>query len=141
VDNALLRFSRCCTPLPGDRIVGYVTRGRGVAVHRGDCPNMVFLRQHPERLLEVEWETLQDGNYPVEVEVEAFDRVGVLKDILAAIGESRTNVVSVNARVRKDKVALVTIVLDVHDVEQLRSVMQRVGKVADVFNIERAIPT
>lgn len=141
VDNALLRFSRCCTPLPGDRIVGYVTRGRGVAVHRGDCPNMVFLRQHPERLLEVEWETLQDGNYPVEVEVEAFDRVGLLKDILAAIGESRTNVVSVNARVRKDKVALVTIVLDVHDVEQLRSVMQRVGQVADVFNIERAIPT
>ncbi|MDQ7850555.1 MAG: bifunctional (p)ppGpp synthetase/guanosine-3',5'-bis(diphosphate) 3'-pyrophosphohydrolase, partial [Armatimonadota bacterium] len=63
VDNALLRFSRCCTPLPGDRIVGYVTRGRGVAVHREDCPNMAFLRQHPERLLDVEWEALQDGCY------------------------------------------------------------------------------
>ncbi len=140
VDNALLRFSRCCTPLPGDRIVGYVTRGRGVAVHREDCPNMLFLRQHPERLLEVEWETLQDGSYPVEVEVEAFDRVGLLKDILAAIAESRTNVVSVNARVRKDKVAVVNLVLDVGNVEQLRSVLQRVGQVADVFNVERVVP-
>ncbi len=140
VDNALLRFSRCCTPLPGDRIVGYVTRGRGVAVHREDCPNMVFLRQHPERLLDVEWETLQDGSYPVEVEVEAFDRVGLLKDILAAIAESRTNVVSVNARVRKDKVAVVNLVLDVGNVEQLRGVLQRVGQVADVFNVERVLP-
>ena len=141
VDNALLRFSRCCTPLPGDRIVGYVTRGRGVAVHREDCPNMVFLRQHPERLLDVEWETLQDGSYPVEVEVEAFDRVGLLKDILAAIAESRTNVVSVNARVRKDKVAVVNLVLDVGNVEQLRGVLQRVGQVADVFNVERVLPS
>jgi GTP pyrophosphokinase len=141
VDNALLRFSRCCTPLPGDRIVGYVTRGRGVAVHREDCPNMVFLRQHPERLLEVEWETLQDGSYPVEVELEAFDRVGLLKDVLAAIADSRTNVVSVNARVRKDKVAVVNIVLDVGNVEQLRGVLQRVGQVADVFNVERVLPS
>ena len=141
VDNALLRFSRCCTPLPGDRIVGYVTRGRGVAVHREDCPNMVFLRQHPERLLDVEWEALQDGSYPVEVEVEAFDRVGLLKDILAAIADSRTNVVSVNARVRKDKVAVVNLVLDVGNVEQLRGVLQRVGQVADVFNVERVLPS
>ncbi len=141
VDNALLRFSRCCTPLPGDRIVGYVTRGRGVAVHREDCPNMVFLRTHPERLLEVEWETLQDGTYPVEVEVEAFDRVGLLKDILAAIAESRTNVVSVNARVRKDKVAVVNLVLDVGNMEQLRAVLQRVGQVTDVFSVARVVPT
>jgi len=140
VDNALVRFSRCCTPLPGDRIVGYVTRGRGVAVHRADCPNMAFLRSHPERLLEVEWESLQDGSYPVEVEVEAFDRVGLLKDVLAAIAESRTNVVSVNARVRKDKVAIVNIVLDVHNLEQLRSVVQRVSQVSDVFNVERVLP-
>ncbi len=141
VDNALLRFSLCCTPVPGDRIVGYVTRGRGVAVHREDCPNMAFLRQHPERLLEVEWETLTDGTYPVEVEVEAIDRVGLLKDILAAIGESRTNVVSVNARVRKDKVAVVNLVLDVGNVEQLRAVLQRVGQVTDVYSVERALPS
>jgi GTP pyrophosphokinase len=140
VDNALVRFSRCCTPLPGDRIVGYVTRGRGVAVHRADCPNMAFLRSHPERLLEVEWESLQNGSYPVEVEVEAFDRVGLLKDVLAAIAESRTNVVSVNARVRKDKVAIVNIVLDVHNLEQLRSVVQKVSQVSDVFNVERVLP-
>ncbi len=140
VDNALLRFSRCCTPLPGDRIVGYITRGRGVAVHREDCPNMIFLRQHPERLLEVEWETLQDGRYPVEVEVEAIDRVGLLKDVLAAIAESRTNVVSVNARVRKDKVAIVNLVLDVGNVDQLHGVLQRVGQVSDVFNVERVLP-
>ncbi|MDQ7850595.1 MAG: ACT domain-containing protein, partial [Armatimonadota bacterium] len=80
------------------------------------------------------------GCYPVEVEVEAFDRVGLLKDILAAIAESRTNVVSVNARVRKDRVAVVNLVLDVGNVEQLRGVLQRVGQVADVFNVERVLP-
>ena len=117
-----------------------MTRGRGVAVHRADCPNMAFLRSHPERLLEVEWESLQNGSYPVEVEVEAFDRVGLLKDVLAAIAESRTNVVSVNARVRKDKVAIVNIVLDVHNLEQLRSVVQKVSQVSDVFNVERVLP-
>jgi len=138
-DNVLTRFSLCCTPLPGDRIVGYVTRGRGVTIHRQDCPNVKSLRTHPERLIEVEWESIPEASYQVEIEVAAFDRVGLLKDILAAIADSKTNVLSVNARVRKDKVGIVTLVLDIRNVAQLHAVMQKVGKVPDVYSVERVL--
>jgi GTP pyrophosphokinase len=141
VDNVLMRFARCCTPLPGDRIVGYVTRGRGVAIHRNDCANIAFLRTHPERLLEVEWEPVQERVYQVEVEVEAFDRVGLLKDILAAIAETRTNVLSMNARLRRDKVVVTNVVLDIRNIGQLHAVMQRVEKVPEVFSVARVVPT
>ncbi|MDR7451917.1 MAG: bifunctional (p)ppGpp synthetase/guanosine-3',5'-bis(diphosphate) 3'-pyrophosphohydrolase [Armatimonadota bacterium] len=138
-DNVLMKFSRCCTPLPGDRIIGYVTRGRGVTIHRFDCPNSRYFREHPERLIEVEWEPSTDGTYQVEIEVEAFDRVGLLKDILATIADTKTNVVSVNARVRKDKVGVVNIVLDIRNVAQLHNVMQRVSKVPEVYSVERVL--
>lgn len=141
VDNVLMRFARCCTPLPGDRIVGYVTRGRGVAIHRNDCANIAFLRAHPERLLEVEWESVQERVYQVEVEVEAFDRVGLLKDILAAIAETRTNVLSMNARLRRDKVVVTNVVLDIRNIGQLHGVMHRVEKVPEVFSVARVVPT
>ncbi len=137
--NVLVKFSRCCTPLPGDRIIGYVTRGRGVTIHRQDCSNVKSLGVHPERLIEVEWESIPDGSYQVEVEVAAFDRVGLLKDILAAIADSKTNVVSVNARVRKDKVGVINVVLDIRNVAQLHGVMQKVGKVPEVYSVERVL--
>ncbi len=138
-DNVLTRFSRCCTPLPGDRIVGYVTRGRGVTIHRQDCPNVDSLRTHPERVIEVEWESIPEGSYQVEIEVAAFDRVGLLKDVLAAIADSKTNVVSVNARVRKDKVGVINVVLDIRNVAQLHAVMQKVGKVPEVYSVDRVV--
>ena len=138
-DNVLMKFSRCCTPLPGDRIIGYVTHGRGVTIHRFDCPNARYFRTHPERLIDVEWEPFTDGSYQVEIEVEAFDRVGLLKDILAAIADSKTNVVSVNARVRKDKVGVVVLVLDIRNVAQLQNVMQKVSKVPEVYSVERVL--
>jgi guanosine-3',5'-bis(diphosphate) 3'-pyrophosphohydrolase len=138
-DNVLMRFSRCCTPLPGDRIVGYVTRGRGVTIHRHDCPNVKALRTHPERLMDVEWEAGTDGSYQVEIEVSAFDRVGLLKDVLAAIADSKTNVVSVNARVRRDKVGVINIVLDIRNLAQLHAVVQKVGKVPEVYTVERVL--
>jgi GTP pyrophosphokinase len=140
VDNVLMQFGRCCSPLPGDRVLGYITRGRGVTIHRADCPNFQFLRAQSERLVEVEWDAAQDGMYQVEIEVEALDRVGLLKDILAAVTETRTNVVSVNARVRKDKVGIVNIVVDIRNVTQLTAVMQRVGQLPEVYSVERVVP-
>jgi len=136
----LMRFGRCCSPLPGDRVLGYITRGRGVSIHRADCPNIQFLRTQPERLVEVEWEASPDGTYHVEIEVEALDRVGLLKDILGAVTETKTNVVSVNARVRKDKVGVVNIVVDIRNVTQLTAVMQRIGVVPEVYSVERVVP-
>jgi GTP pyrophosphokinase len=141
VDNVLVAFGRCCTPLPGDRIIGYVTRGRGVTVHRQDCPNIAFLRKHPERLLEVDWEVAADGMYQVEIEVEAFDRVGLLKDIMAAVAETKTNALSVNARVRKDKVVVTNLILDIRSIGQLHAVIQKVEKVPEVFSVARVVPT
>ncbi len=140
VDNVLMRFGRCCSPLPGDRVVGYITQGRGVSIHRADCPNIQFLRAHPERLLEVEWEPSPDGTYQVEIEVEALDRIGLLKDIMAAISESKTNMVSVNARVRKDKVVVINIVADIRNVTQLTAVTQRIGSLKEVYSVERVVP-
>lgn len=141
VENVLMHFARCCTPLPGDRIVGYITRGRGVTIHRSDCPNIAFLRAHPERMIEVEWETSPGGSYQVEIEVEAFDRVGLLKDIMAAVAETKTNALSVNARVRKDKVVVTNLILDIRNVSQLHTVIQKVEKVPEVFNVARVVPT
>ena len=140
VDNVLMRFGRCCSPLPGDRVLGYITRGRGVTIHRSDCPNNQFLRTQPERLVEVEWEASTDGTYQVEIEVEALDRVGLLKDILAAVTETKTNVVSVNARVRKDKVGVVNIVVEIRNVTQLTAVIQRIGQLPEVYSVERIVP-
>jgi len=140
VENVLMRFGRCCSPLPGDRVLGYITRGRGVSIHRVDCPNIQFLRTQPERMIDVEWEASPDGTYKVEIEVEALDRVGMLKDILGAISEAKTNLVSVNARARKDKVAVINIVADIRNVTQLTAVMHRVGQVKDVYNVERVVP-
>ena len=140
VDNVLMRFGRCCSPLPGDRVVGYITQGRGVSIHRADCPNIQFLRAHSERLIDVEWEASADGTYQVGIEVEALDRVGLLKDILAAIAETKTNVVSVNARVRKDKVGIINLVVDIRNVTQLTAVMQRIGQVKEVHSVERVVP-
>ncbi len=140
VDNVLMRFGRCCSPLPGDRVIGYITQGRGVSIHRADCPNIQFLRAHPERLLEVEWEASTDGTYQVALEVEAQDRIGLLKDLMAAISETKTNMVSVNARVRKDKVVVIHVVADIRNVTQLTAVMQRIGQLKDVYSVERVVP-
>ncbi len=137
VDNVLMTLGRCCMPLPGDDVVGYITRGRGVTIHRKDCRNLDYLRQHAERLLEVEWEPSPDGSYPVEIQVEALDRVGLLKDVLAAVADTRTNVLSVNARVRKDKVGVIHLTVDIRNVGQLTAVLQRIGKLPDVYRVER----
>jgi len=139
VENVLMALARCCRPLPGDDVVGYITRGRGVTIHRRDCPNLRHLRRQPERLMEVEWEPPEDGVYPVEVQIEALDRVGLLKDVLAAIADTRTNVRSVNAHVRRDKVGVIDLVLDIRNVGQLTTVMQRISKVPDVYRVERVI--
>ncbi len=137
VDNVLMTLARCCMPLPGDEVVGYITRGRGVTIHRRDCRNLDYLRQHGERLLEVEWEPSPDGSYPVEIQVEALDRVGLLKDVLSAVADTRTNVLSVNAHVRRDKVGVIHLTVDIRNVGQLTAVLQRIGKLPDVYRVER----
>ena len=98
LDNLLIRFSRCCNPVPGDDIVGYITRGRGVSVHRKDCPNLGTLSTEEGRIIEVFWEGTGQSSYPVELEVLAEDRVNLLSNIMLAVSEMKTNIVAVHGR-------------------------------------------
>ena len=141
MDDLLIRFSKCCTPVPGDDIIGYVTRGRGVSVHRTDCPNIVSLRQSPQRCLPVEWIRIEDAAYPVEIQVEAVDRVNLLASIMNAVSEQKTNIEAVNARTTKERVAHVSLVVDIHDIDHMQAVIDRIKRVDGVVDAHRAYPT
>ena len=138
MEGILVRFSKCCNPIPGEDIVGHVTKGKGVAVHRVDCPNIVATAPDPGKLLKVEWSFGQDNVYPVALEIEAFDRVGVLKDILEKIAETTTNVRSANVRSKRGSSAIVKLTLDVRNVEHFRQVLGAIRKVNDVYDAYRS---
>ena len=102
IDNVLVRFAKCCTPVPGDPIVGYITRGRGVSVHTEDCPNASqILRADPGRTIEVWWDTRERSSYPVDIEMEALDRPGLLTVVMNAVAETKATVSAVTARTSK----------------------------------------
>lgn len=138
VDNVLIRFSRCCNPVPGDPVIGYITRGRGIAVHRLDCPNMAQFAREQDRLIEVVWEDNYVASHPVELIIHCLDRHGLVADITALIAESRVPMHSISARATKDKMAVVECNLQVRDVQQLSFLMQKMKRVRDVMSVERA---
>lgn len=140
VDNVLIRFSRCCTPVPGDDIVGYVTRGRGVSVHRADCPNMAGAEAEG-RLLEVRWSETAAATYPVDILVEAVDRLHLLANIMETISDGATSVGAVHARTDRSKQATISLTVDIHDVEHMRSLMNRIQQVEGVISVYRAGPS
>lgn len=141
MDDFLVRFSKCCNPVPGDEIVGYITRGRGVSVHRADCPNILALADNAERKIEVEWRPGETGSFSVEIEVEAVDRVNLLTNIMSTVSEGKTNIESVNARTTKNKMAIINLVVDIHDLEHMESVMNRIKQVSGVVAVTRAHPS
>lgn len=137
LDNVLIRLSKCCFPLPGDRIVGFVTKGRGISVHRADCANVASDFNRGQNAVNVEWELDAATAYPVNIEVEAFDRVGVFKDILAQVSETKTNIASAEIRSRRGSSAFINMVIDVKSVENLKDVIDSIKKVADVYDVYR----
>jgi len=137
VDNILVKFSRCCNPVPGDQIVGYITRGRGVSIHRQDCKNVTNNLYDKNRLVEVKWEGFQESSYPVEIEVSAYDRPGVLSDVINTIGDMKTNIDAVNARATKNSVAVIDLVLEINDKHHLEKVMQTLRRIDAVYNVRR----
>ncbi|HHY46539.1 MAG TPA: bifunctional (p)ppGpp synthetase/guanosine-3',5'-bis(diphosphate) 3'-pyrophosphohydrolase [Firmicutes bacterium] len=140
VDNVLVRFSKCCNPVPGDPIVGYITRGRGVSIHRADCPNARLLVSSPERNITVEWDLSAGNSYPVEIEVDAMDQVGLLSNIMSAVAEARTNVSSMSARTTPDGMAYVNMVLDITDVNHMNAVINGIKRVHGVLDVQRVRP-
>lgn len=137
LDNVLVKLSKCCRPLPGEEIVGFITKGRGVAIHKRDCHNLATLEQPQEKFVVVEWQKPYSAFYPVEIEVEAFDRVGVLRDILDKIAEIKTNVSAANVRTKRGSVAIIRLVIDVSDIEGLNRAITAVRRVSDVYDVYR----
>jgi len=142
VDNLMVRFAHCCNPLPGDPIVGYITRGRGVTIHRADCPNMLSYQKHePHRVTEAKWEKQERSTYQVEIEVVAMDRPRLTIDIVTMIADTKTIINAVHARARKDKTAAVNLKIEISSLEHLEHIMQRVRRVRDVTDVRRVVPS
>ena len=139
IDNILVRIARCCNPVPDDAITGLVTRGRGVSIHRSDCPNLEPYRSTSGRLLEVTWEGQADRGYQVAIEISAHDRANLLTDIMTAVSESRIQVTAVNGRTDADNTATIQLTLTVKDRVQLEQVMNRIKKVKDVYSVRRQL--
>jgi GTP pyrophosphokinase len=138
IDNLLIRFSKCCNPLPGDDIIGFTTRGRGLSIHRVDCPNILRRPSaEKERYLQVFWEADSDASYPVEIEVTGMDRPNFLADVMYAVSESKINITAVNGRMSKNKIAVVHLTFVVKNLEHLEFIMNKIKKVKDVFSVKR----
>jgi GTP pyrophosphokinase len=138
VDNILIRFSKCCNPVPGDEIVGYITKGRGVSVHQKDCPNVSDLMTEEERFIEVEWNSQTKVSYNADVEVRATDRKGLLAEITTIIDESKVNINSFHSRTTKDKMAVINFILEITDIEQLNKLIRKFRKIEGVIDVFRA---
>jgi GTP pyrophosphokinase len=137
IDNCLVRLSRCCNPVPGDSIVGYITRGRGVSVHRKDCPNVRTLEQESGRLIDVNWYSAGNVAYTANITVLANDRTALLMEITNCIGEDRINLTAINARTNKDRVAVINLTIEITDTEQLERLIKELRMIPDVFEVTR----
>ena len=137
LENVLVRFSRCCRPIPGEDIVGFITRGRGITVHRRDCPNVVGQKIPQERIVKVDWNPKSEMLFPVDIEIEAFDRVGVLKDILAEIAETKTNVSAARVSTKRGSSAFLRLTVDIKDTTHLERVVSAIKGVSDVYGVRR----
>lgn len=138
IDNLLVRFARCCNPVPGDEIVGYITRGRGVTVHRTDCTNIPTDDvDDSNRIIEVEWAGAVESNYNVEIEITGHDRRGFLNEVLQAVSESKTMISAVSGRTDKNKMSLIHMTIQIRNVDHLHSVVEKIKRVKDVYSVQR----
>lgn len=137
IDNCLVRLSRCCNPVPGDPIIGYITRGRGVSVHRSDCTNVDSSRNEDERLIEVKWFSAMNVAYKADITVMANDRTALLMEVTNTIGEAKIPLKAMNARTTRDQIAIINLTLEITDTEQLEKIIKKLKKVDGVFEVTR----
>ena len=139
VGNLLTIIARCCSPVPNDSIVGYITRGRGVSIHRQDCGNVLRLQgDDRDRLIEVEWGVPSEETYPVDISVQAYDRSGLLSDITALLANEKINLSGVNtATDKRDGIARMRLTLEISDIGQLSRVLTLIGQLSNVVEARR----
>lgn len=140
LDDVLIRLSRCCNPVPGDRIIGFITRGRGVSVHREDCPNIADLLTTPERMIEVEWEGEGSGSYQVEVFIEAVDRLRLLQDVTVALAETGVNILSTTTATHKDGIVEMRFLFQVSETAFIEKILRELRAIEGVFDARRMLP-
>jgi guanosine-3',5'-bis(diphosphate) 3'-pyrophosphohydrolase len=140
LDDVMVRLSRCCTPVPGDEIMGFVTRGRGVSVHRTDCANAAGLVNHAERVIEVEWDHDQPATFVVSVEVEALDRSKLLRDVAQVLSEYHVNILSCTSQTSTERVAKFRFDFELADPNHLESILWAVKRVDSVYAAYRVLP-
>ena len=137
IDNCSVKLSKCCNPLPGDEIVGYITKGRGVSVHRKDCANVKDLLSEENRMIDVEWYQEANESYKVDIEVLANDRAGLLVDVLTAIKEVKAKLMGVNTKTTKERIAIMDVSLEVEDIQELNKILKAIRKVDSVYDVRR----
>jgi len=137
VGDVWTKLAKCCTPVPGDGIVGFITRGFGVSVHRADCDNVRTLREQPERMVDVEWEEGANALFLVQIQVEALDRSRLLSDITRVLSDHHVNILSASVTTSRDRVALSRFIFEMADPAHLSSVLAAVRKVDGVFDVYR----
>jgi len=136
VGDLLVRFAKCCSPIPGDEITGYVTRGKGVTVHRSTCPSVLSERDI-ERLIDVEWETASQQTYPITVRIDALDRPGLLNEITNVVAEHKVNIVAASVAVNSDATATITATFTVTSLQQLAKILTRIERLRDITSVTR----
>jgi len=138
LDNLKINRAKCCMPLPGEEVVGYVTRGKGVTLHSMNCPNMpAFRHSEPERLVKINWAESNGERYGTDVHIKVFDRIGVLNDITAIFSEGHTSITAAKVKSLPDKTADISLTVDVPDVDKLKVLLAKVENLADVLRVER----
>lgn len=140
LENLLIRLSKCCNPIPGDDIVGFITKGRGVSVHRSDCPNIDA--EDNERLIDVEWavdEANKSKDFQVDIEISAFDRQGLLNEVMMMVAETKTPMVAVSGKADKDKMAKINMTIKITDIAHLNRIVERIKQIRDIYSVQRII--
>lgn len=140
IDNVKVRFSKCCNPVPGDAIVGYITRGRGVSIHRADCTNIHDLNEsEDQRIIEVEWDTGKEATFISEIQIKAIDRPRLLQEITNLYIDAKLNAVSLNLRINKEKIAVVDIGFEIKKIKQIEDLIKKIGEIDGVLEVYRNI--
>lgn len=137
IDNCLVKLSKCCNPVPGDEIIGYITKGRGVSVHRKDCKNIKDLLSEENRMIDVSWYTDKPSAYNVDIAIFSNDRDGLLADIIATVTAEKTPMMSVTSKVSKERIVLTELTIEVNDIAQLNNVIKALRKVDSVYEVQR----
>ncbi len=137
IDNCLVKLAKCCNPLPGDNIIGYITKGRGVSVHRVDCTNAKNLLEEDNRMIDVYWNDKLNSSYNAEIEVYANDRDGLLKDIIKQLESAKAKMMGINAKANKEGIVLIEINLELQNKDELDKVLKTLRNVYSVYDVKR----